>query len=272
NLPEALQTVEMLKFHGVGVYYISQGIDTLQDKIARQMITVNGMMDEHYLAALAEKVHRGAEGRVLKGLNPGGKCYGYFNVPILSSTRTGKYGMPAVDGVQQKINPEQAQIVLRVFQMQAQGIGITRIAKTLNAERVPPPQSPRRRERPGWHPSAIREMLRNELYRGVRVWNRTVKTKNPGSGSKVSKARPRDEWRTVEVPELRIVSQELWDAVHARIKHVNEKLGIALQGGFNCAKHVYLFSGLLVCGDCGSRIIIISGGNNVRYGCPGHRR
>jgi len=76
----------------------------------------------------------------------------------------------------------------------------------------------------------------------------------------------------VEVPELRIVSESIWDAVHARIRYVNEKLGIALQSGFSCAKHVYLFSGPLICGDCGARIIIISGGNNVRYGCPSYRR
>src|SRR5262249_10923619 len=36
----------------------------------------------------------------------------------------------------------------------------------------------------------------------------------------------------------------------------------------------YLFSGMLVCGECGSRIVIISGQGRrgyVRYGCPSHR-
>ena len=36
----------------------------------------------------------------------------------------------------------------------------------------------------------------------------------------------------------------------------------------------YLFSGLLVCGKCGSRIVIISGQGKrgyVRYGCLSHR-
>jgi hypothetical protein len=36
----------------------------------------------------------------------------------------------------------------------------------------------------------------------------------------------------------------------------------------------YLFSGLLVCGTCGSRLIITSGNGKrayVRYGCPSHR-
>src|SRR5688572_15432850 len=50
----------------------------------------------------------------------------------------------------------------------------------------------------------------------------------PVTGRTISKARPIEEWRRVEVPELRIVSESIWDAVHARIRYVNEKLGIAL--------------------------------------------
>ena len=128
--------VETLKFHGVGVTFVSQGIDTL-DKTARQLVTLNGMMDEQFLVGVADKVHRGQEGRVLKGLNPGGKLYGYTNVPILSSTRPGKYGRPAVDGVDQEINAEQASVVVRIFQMYASHKGLAMISKFLNAERVP---------------------------------------------------------------------------------------------------------------------------------------
>jgi hypothetical protein len=51
---------------------------------------LNSMMDEQYLVGLADKVHRGQEGPALKGLQPGGKCYGYTNVPIEDLTRHGK--------------------------------------------------------------------------------------------------------------------------------------------------------------------------------------
>ena len=70
-------------------------------------------------------------------------------------------------------------------------------------------------------------MLRNELYRGVRVWNRTVKVRNPETGRKTSKARPKEEWEQVGVPKLRIVTEDLWNAVHARIKQMNANLGAA---------------------------------------------
>ena len=275
NVADALKMVEILKFYGVGVSFVSQGIDTL-DKMARQLVTFNGMMDEQFLVGLADKVHRGQEGRVLKGLNPGGKLYGYINVPILNPSRPGKYGRPAVDGVDQEINPDQADVLRRIFQMFAGGTGFALIAKTLNAEGVPSPQPPRTRAMQAWCPSSIREMLRNELYRGVRVWNRTVKTRNPETGRKVSKARPKEEWERVDVPKLRIIPEELWTAVQARIAHVNAKLGAARLGGMNrtARSRSYLFSGLLVCGECASRLVIISGRGKrgyVKYGCPSHR-
>jgi site-specific DNA recombinase len=275
NLADALNMVDTLRFHGVGVTFISQGIDTL-DKTARQLVTINGMMDEQFLVGLADKVHRGQQGRVLKGLNPGGKLYGYTNVPILNPDRPGKYGRPAVDGVQQEINSEQAEVVRRVFQMYAADLGLALISKTLNAEGIQSPQPPRTRTLQAWCPSSIREMLRNELYRGVRVWNRTVKVRNPETGRKVSKARPKEEWERVAVPKLRIVTEDLWNAVHARIEHRNANQGAACLGGMNrtAASRSYLFSGLLVCGECTSRLVIISGRGKrgyVKYGCPSHR-
>ena len=275
NVADALNMVATLRFHGVGVTFVSQGIDTM-DKTARQLVTINGMMDEQFLVGLADKVHRGQEGQVLKGLNPGGKCFGYRNVPIEDPSRQGKYGRPAIAGVRLEPRDEQAAVLLRIFQMFADGMGLAGIAKTLNAEKVPAPQPPRTRTMQAWCPSSIWEMLRNERYRGVQVWNRTEKTRNPETGRKVSKARPKEEWTRVEVPEWRIVPESLWNAVQARIAQAGQKFGAARLGGMNRTERSrsYLFSGLLVCGVCRSRMVIISGQGKrgyVRYGCPSHR-
>jgi hypothetical protein len=127
-----------------------------------------------------------------------------------------------------------------------------------------------------WCPSSIREMLRNQRYRGVHVWNRTEKVRNPETGRKVSKDRPGTDWMYVEVPEWRIVSEELWNEAHGRIVEVSRRFGAKRLGGLHRTQRSrsYLFSGLLVCGCCGSRIVIISGQGKrgyVRYGCPSHR-
>ena len=72
------------------------------------------------------------------------------------------------------------------------------------------------------------------------------------------------------------MSEELWNAVQAKITDVNLRSGAKRSGGLNRTEksRSYLFSGLLVCGSCGSRIVIISGQGKrgyVRYGCPSHR-
>ncbi len=275
NLADGLRLTEVLRYHSVFVTAVSQGIDS-QQKTSRQLLTLHGMMDEQFLVGLAEKVHRGQEGRVLKGLHPGGRCYGYTNVPIEDSSRHAKYGRPAVIGVQLEINPPEAAVVQRIFQMYADGRGLAQIAKTLNAEGVLSPQSPRGRLLRSWCPSSIREMLRNERYRGVHIWNRTEKQRNPDTGRKTSRQRPESEWLRVEVPEWRIVPQELWNAVQSRIAVIREQVGVPRYAGMNRTTKggQYLFSGLLICGRCGSRIVIISGRGRrgyVKYGCPNHR-
>jgi DNA invertase Pin-like site-specific DNA recombinase len=116
NIGDFLRVVEILQFHGVPITAVSQNIST-EEKTTRPLLAFQGMMDEQYLVGLAEKVHRGQEGRVLKGLHPGGRCYGYTNVPIEDPNRQGKYGRPAVSGVRLEINGEEAEAVRRVFQM-----------------------------------------------------------------------------------------------------------------------------------------------------------
>lgn len=56
-------------------------------------------------------------------------------------------------------------------------------------------------------------ILNNELYIGQRVWNRLEYRKDPATSKRVSRLRPEGEWVRQEAPELRIVPQELWDAV-----------------------------------------------------------
>ncbi len=274
-LPDVLSLNDRLRYHGVFIYAVAQRLDC-REKTSRPLLTLHGMMDEQFLVSLAEKVHRGQEGRALQGLQPGGKCFGYRNVPIEDPTRSAKYGRFAVSGVRLEIDEEQAAIVRRVFEMYAAGESLSSIAKILNAEGVQAPQPPRTRDIRAWCPSSIREMLRNERYRGVFVWNRTRKERNPETGRKTSRPRPMSEWMRVEVPKWRIVSDELWDGVQSQIEFVNERFGKRRIGGFSRTEQSkkYLFSGFLKCGLCGANMTIVSGNGRrgyVKYGCPSHR-
>lgn len=272
-VPDVLKVVDILEGYGVFVYFAAQRLDSRAPAF-RQIFTIFAMMDEQHVAQLTYKVHRGQHGRVLKGYVPGGKCYGYQNKPIEDPTRRGEYGRPAIIGVEQRVLPEQAAVVLRIFKMYAAGLSYSRIAKTLNREGVLSPKPPRKGKVRGWCPSAIRELLLNEKYRGVLVWNRTKTVRNRETGRSEQRPRPESEWVRVEVPEMRIVPDELWSAVREQNLRVREKHGPRTLGGMNRteASRCYLFSGLMECGLCGRNVTITSGKTPYcRYGCPNHR-
>lgn len=274
DLADALRTTAILEFHGVAVVSVTQGIDSSQVN-ARQLITLHGMVDEQYLTGLRDKVHRGQHGRVLNGMIPGGRCYGYRNIPIEDPSRQGKYGRFAVLGVRAEIDEKEAKVVIWIFELYAGGLGLAQIAKGLNQLGIPSPIPAKNRLRRAWSRYTIREMLHNERYRGVLVWDRTKKVRNPETGRKISRARPESEWTRVEVPAMRIVAEELWNAVRAKNAEVNA-LRIAHLGGLcrTQSSRTYLFSGILVCGRCGSSIVIVSGGGKrgyVKYGCHSHK-
>ena len=274
-LPDVLKMNDSLQYHGVFIYAVAQRLDC-REKTSRPLLTLHGMMDEQFLVSLGEKVHRGQEGRALNGFQPGGKCYGYRNVPIEDLSRSGKYGRFAISGVKLEVAEEEATVVRRIFEMYAGGTSQAAISKTLNAEGVPAPNPPRTRPVRAWCVSSIFEMLRNERYRGVFVWNRTKKERNPETGRKTSRPRPESDWKRIDVPNWRIVSEELWERAQARKRFAGKHFSASHLGGFHRTERSkrYIFSGFLVCGLCGSKMVIASGSGKrgyVKYGCPSHR-
>ena len=96
------------------------------------------------LKDLAQKTHRGLEGRVRAGHSGGGLSFGYHVV-----RRIGADGMPTTGGV--AIAPTEAAIVRRVFDAYIGGQSPRAIGKQLNAESVPGPRGGR------WTASLIRQ-------------------------------------------------------------------------------------------------------------------
>ena len=272
-LPDVVKLSDVLDNYGVFIHFGTQGLDSRNPGF-RQVFILYAMMDEQYVLGLRDKVHRGQHGRVLNGFIAGGKCYGYDNVPVEDPTRRGEYGCPAVIGVIRRRNEEQAAVIVRIFEMYAAGYSYARIAKTLNGEGVQSPQPPRKGKIRAWCPSAIREMLLNEKYRGVEIWNRTKTVRNREKDKTEQRPRPEADWVRVAVPELVIVGDELWNAVRDQNHRVREKHGPKRLGGMNRTNNsrTYLFSGLMECGVCGKNITIVSGNPPyTRYGCPSHR-
>jgi site-specific DNA recombinase len=153
NQAAAMTLVEKLKFEGLRIIFPSQGIDTLSEQADVQM-TVHGLMDSMYVKELAKKTHRGLESCALRGLHTGGRCYGYSAVPVGEG-----------ESKRLEINQGEALIVKEIFELSATGVSLKRIAKSLNEKHVPAPRS-KSIHRGTWCPTAIRAMLKRQLYNG----------------------------------------------------------------------------------------------------------
>ena len=254
-----------LRFAGVMIFTLSEG------EINELHVGLKGTMNALFLKDLAAKTHRGLRGRVEAGKSSGGLCYGYDVVKALDAA-----GEP-VRG-ERRINEAEAAVVRRILREFADGASPRSIARRLNEEGVPGPRGK------VWtdavmrgHAKRGRGIVNNELYIGRQVWNRQRFVKNPETGRRVPRLNPPEEWIVTEVPELRIVDDELWQAVKARQAEISEIYADTIASVRNAHANRlnrthrprYLLSGLLRCGVCGSPVALRG---QSRYCCSRHMK
>ena len=270
---DMLRMKEQLDFAGIRVIFVSQGFDSSAPQ-SQTLLTVHGLVDGLYLEGLREKTFRGVEQLALAGLHTGGRVFGYRHVPIESATKQDSYGRPAIEGVRLQVDENQALTIRRIFERYAGGHSMKKIAIELNRDGIASPQ-PREGRPQSWAQSSVRHILLNERYRGVVLWGKTKKIRSPETGKRVYRRKPESDWRRREIPEQRIVSEELWKRTHDRLKFIQEVYGVrdGLRRG-RAAASPYLFTGLLECSECGGSITIVSGHckkrADSRYGCSKH--
>lgn len=212
-------------------YHYTDEEVSLDGATAKFMVAVRSYASELEREKISQRTHEHLLNKARKGLVAGGLVFGYDNVRRPEG------------GTVRAINEEQADLVRELFERYADGDGLRALAKRLNERGVPPPRAGKRGTG-SWSSSAIRAMLRRALYRGEIVWNRYQKVYRAGTKTRIE--RPPSEWIHVDVPELRIISPELWDRVQER--HLrNAKIG----GGKRGAPPKYLLSGLARCAECG---------------------
>lgn len=176
---------KLADFHQVLIFTKSEG------EVSQMHVGLGGTMSATQLRELANKTHRGLEGRIHAGKSAGGISYGYR--PLRQLLENGDLSAGEL-----VINDEEARFIRRIFRDYANGLSPVKIAAALNAEGVP---SPRARTGSGhWKQNTIngnRErgtgILNNELDAGQRIWNRLQYRKDPETSKRVSRLRPRSE-------------------------------------------------------------------------------
>ena len=178
-----------------------------------------------------------------------GKVLGYRNVGEHKHRR-------------REIDPEQAKLVTRIFEMSAAaGMGYLKIASTLNRERVKNPCGQDRRDTTKrsdqWSVSGIKAILTRELYRGKVVYGKKRNVWTADGRTKVDGDKP----VTVHRLDLAIIPESLWTAAHQRTATANRQYLRATGGRlygkpFAGVEGKHLLSGLLECGICGGNMFL----------------
>lgn len=245
--------------YGIELLTVNEG------KTTSMHVGIRGLVGSMFLTDLAAKVKRGHDGRVRAGKVPGAVTYGYDRV----------LGQPG-DRV---INPAEAEVVRRIFREYADGISPRFIALGLTRDGIPTPSGGKH-----WNHqtfvggSYARGIVGNLLYIGKLQWNTHYIVTDPDTGSKLKRPTDASKHLTVDVPDLRIIDQPLWDAAAAvRGSRAVSKFGPEGKRGPQHAtrNRDSFLAGLLVCGSCHGhmRIAQCSRNGSARVACASaHQR
>ena len=226
-------------FPSLGCRFIAlnDGVDTIR-KNNEMLVILKNVMNDLYARDTSNKIKA-----VKLSTFKAGKYVGCY-APL-------GYRKSAADKHILEIDPVTAPVVRHIFDLRLQGNGFRKIALILNAEKVPAPRTfyymaegreNHRGETPFWNDVTVKTILRNEVYLGHMVQNKTgtVSYKNHKQVSK-----PESEWIRVENTHEPLISQEVWDAVQRMDNH-------PARGRSGKSGTVSLFGGLLRCMDCDS--------------------
>lgn len=123
-----------------------------------------------------------------------------------SITRKPPYGYNRDENLKLIPNPEEAEIVRKIFAWMAEGRGRQAIVKQLDSLGVKPPEGDL------WEQSTISSMVKNEVYLGHIIWGKLKHLKR--NGKRIRKKVPPELWIRHDNAHDAIVTQKQWDAAN----------------------------------------------------------
>lgn len=247
NTVDLLQSVRELKSYGVQVDFLNNG--EVMEGGSEFILTILGAMAQQESANMSKRVKFGKDITAKKGRVPN-LVFGYDKIPDERYTL--------------KINEEEAKIVKEIFESYVyKGIGTTKIAWNLNDRGIRT-----KKTKSKWVQTSIVRMLKNPIYTG-RVTNKKSEVTDFITGTR--KDLPEEEWIVVEKPEMRIISDELFN----RAQELLEQRSNEFKLNNKREKTEYVFSTLIYCKHCGysfrriKRKYTANGPEYIRWVCSG---
>lgn len=228
NTLDCLKYVRQLKEKGVAVYFEKENINTLDSK-GEVMITIMASLTQQESESISKNVKLGIDFR-----NKQGRVQVNHN-RFLGYTKD-------VEG-HLIIDPEQAEVVKRIYREYLEGASLDGIAKGLEADGILTGAGGSR-----WHTSTLRQILTNEKYMGdallqktctIDVLNKT-RVKNNGIAAQYY----------VEDDHEAIIPKELYMRVQEEM--VRRRNVQTRPNGKKCVYScIHCLSQIVVCGKCG---------------------
>ena len=212
---------EQLKAANVEVFFEKENIYTLDSK-GELLITIMSSLAQEESRSISENVTWGQRKRFSDGKvsMPYRNFLGY---------RKGPDGLPEID-------PEQAEIVRRIYRMFMSGKTLGHIARQLEDDGVPTPGGKTK-----WQSRVLESILTNEKYKGSALLQKTYTVDFLTKTKKVNEGEVPQYY--VECSHPAIIDPFEWEAVQVEVAR-RKKLGRR----HDCFTP---FSGKVICGDCG---------------------
>ena len=148
-------------------------------------------------------------------------------------------------------DPEYAPVVKKIFEMAANGVGLSDITSYLNDNKIKTPSSLKRknpnskmRYNEQWTTSSVKKILKNRMYTGDMVQSTQTKVNYK---SKKKKALPKSNWDIVPGTHEPLVDKLTFEKIQGNVKRTNVSVS-------NREKR--LFENLLFCKECGNALTI----------------
>lgn len=267
NTADFLLALETLRHCGVTILFEKEGLDTAGSS-GEFLLTLFGALAQEESRSLSGNLTLGNRMRYQRGQVRNAAVYGYR-----LSTRmvTGENGWqyPAVEIVE-----AEAAVVRRIFQMTVQGVPYAQIARQLNREGIPPPDSPANRKRrqkaragqlrshleEGWTGTKISALIRSERYVGDVLAQKTYTADY--LTHQVRRNRGELPQYRIENHHPAIIDRALFDA--AQLEADRRGAPRARSG----KRTVHSFSSRILCGCCGRFYHLRPGKTGSRWVCP----
>lgn len=229
-----------VRFIAVNDHYDSADTKNDTDQI---IVPFKNLINDAYCRDISIKIRSQLDIKRKKGQFIGSYAgYGYFKDPN--------------DKNHLVIDEYAAEIVRLIFHMKIEGFSADRIAMKLNEMGVLTPMEYKRScgfnynsgfrsgNEPKWGASSVLRILKNELYVGTMVQGKSRKINYK---VKVSREIEPENWIKVEGTHEPIITREMFDCVQNLMK-LDTRTSPEKES-------IYVFSGLLRCGDCGQNMV-----------------